>query len=1280
MDEKWSIDKLDNSNWITWKFQMRHLLLAKGLWKYVDGSAVLADDADDRMRTDFSEKSQKALSTLVMAISTSQLYLVTSCEKPQEVWDALRGQFERDTLANKLFLKKRYFRKEMKDGTPIEAHLKEMKEITDKLASIGAPISEEDQVVTLLGSLPTSYSTIVTALEARVDDVRLDFVQQALIQEELKKKGTANEVSQNQQVDAALMGFQKRDKPRKPPVCWRCNETGHIQRFCPKERKPDHKAKAAEEVQGDNAIFTAGDDLPQLGQWLLDSGASSHMTSQVNYLTNYRTFDTPEKVGLGDGRVVEALGVGDIKLKMLFKVSDSRLAELTDVLYVPKLTCNLFSVRAAASKGNRVKFEKSKCWIRSKTGRLEGMGSLVGKLYQLDCVLATEEQASPAFEQKNDANLWHQRLGHLSKGGLSSLAHKEMVTGIQLPKVMKMAFCQGCVEGKMSRQPFKSAGGVRSTRKLELIHSDVCGPMQTESLGGRKYFVTFIDDFSRCCAVYLLKQKSEVFEKFKEFEAGATNECGLSIGTLRTDNGGEYLSKEFQDYLILKGIRHERTIPHTPEQNGVAERMNRTLQESARSMLTHAGLSNGYWAEAVMTAAYLRNRVTTSALQEDKTPFEMWYERKPDISHLRVFGCVAYTHVPDSERKKLDKKAKELRFVGYCKTSKGYRLYDESTRKLVKSRDVVFNESEFNFKISPNEEERGEAVDVESRSERQLDEAEDEVQQPERERRPQRERRPPVRYGLDEFADLAGVSHVAFNVCKIKEPTTIDEAFTSEHAEQWKEAADSEFKSLMDNNTWELVDLPEGRETIGCKWVFKVKHTSDGQVERFKGRLVAKGYSQRPGIDYDETFSPVVRFSSIRSLLAFAVQHNMVVHQMDAITAFLNGELDEEIFMRQPDGYIVPGKENMVCKLKKSLYGLKQAPRCWNKALHDFMVTIGFKRSTSDPCVYIRAENLAIVAVYVDDLIVITNTTEEMDKVKKSLEMKFKMKDMGELHYCLGISIVQDDRCIWLHQKQYVLNMLRQFGMMEAKPASTPADVNVKLVKSDGVSKEVDPVTYQSMVGSLLFLSMATRPDISHAVGVVSKFNSKPTEAHLTAVKRILRYLKGTINLALKYKNESSPLIGYSDADWAGDLDDRHSTTGNLFLLAGGAVSWKSKKQAVVALSTSEAEYVALSSATQEAIWLGRMLTELGMSQECVTLMEDNQGAIALAKNPIAHARTKHIDIRYHYIREALQSRLIDLQYCPTSEMNADLLTKPLPKGPFVKLRLALGMDTLKAT
>ena len=272
-----------------------------------------------------------------------------------------------------------------------------------------------------------------------------------------------------------------------------------------------------------------------------------------------------------------------------------------------------------------------------------------------------------------------------------------------------------------------------------------------------------------------------------------------------------------------------------------------------------------------------------------------------------------------------------------------------------------------------------------------------------------------------------------------------------------------------------------------------------------------------------------------------------------------------------------------------------------------------------------------------------------MQEIKTSLAIHFKMKDMGKLHYCLGITVEQDEeqKCLWIHQKQYILSMLTKYKMAESQTVTTPADFSVKLKKCDGISKNVDPGLYQSLIESLLYASITTRPDISYVVGMISKFNSHPSEAHMTAAKRVLQYLKGTADLAFKYQKseKGDTLIGYSDADWAGDLDDRHSATGNLFLMAGEPISWL---QATISLSTSEAEYMALSAATQEVVWLGKLLSDLNSTpQSPVRLMEDNQGAIAIAKNPVAHARTKHIDIRYHYVREAVNEGMVELFYCP---------------------------------
>ena len=643
---------------------------------------------------------------------------------------------------------------------------------------------------------------------------------------------------------------------------------------------------------------------------------------------------------------------------------------------------------------------------------------------------------------------------------------------------------------------------------------------------------------------------------------------------------------------------------------------------------------------------------------------------------------MCYAYIPEVNKKgMLSNKAEKLRFIGYGLQTKGYRLIDESTSKVLARRDVICNESDFQYDSSktkvtdegttisheqvmvPEDEEPTELL-IEPQPQEQ-------VVQEQQHRYPRRQRTAPVRYGIDEFVDTAFLDEV-----QIEEPTGIEEALKDQ---EWKEAADSEYQSLMENETWKLVKLPTGRKPVGCKWIFKTKCTSDGKVERYKARLVTKGYTQKPGEDYDETFSPVVRYSSIRTLLAFAVQNGMIIHQMDVVTAFLNGTLDEDIYMEQPPGYIKKGEEHLVCKLKRSLYGLKQSSRCWNTVFKQYMESINFKQCTADPCIFVTGEeaDLTIVAVYVDDLIVIAKTPETIKKIKESLAARFKIKDLGKLHYCLGISIQHDEErgSLWMDQRQYIQLLLKRYGLSQAKTATTPADINVKLVKNDGVSKPVNPLNYQSMVGSLLYAAITTRPDIAQAVGAVSKFNSCPTEAHLTAVKRIFRYLKGTIDLCIKYERlADNRLVGFSDADWAGDLTDRHSTTGNLFMMSGAAIDWISKKQPVVALSTTEAEYVALSAATQEAVWLSRLLTDIKAPPKApILIKEDNQGTIAVARNPVSHNRTKHIDIKFHYVREALEDGIIDLTYCPTEQTTADMLTKPLARQQFETFRLKMG-------
>ena len=541
-------------------------------------------------------------------------------------------------------------------------------------------------------------------------------------------------------------------------------------------------------------------------------------------------------------------------------------------------------------------------------------------------------------------------------------------------------------------------------------------------------------------------------------------------------------------------------------------------------------------------------------------------------------------------------------------------------------------------------------------------------------RRSTRERREPEYYG--EWVNVAALS---------EEPKTVKEAKSSPKSEEWTEAMESEINSLNKNQVWELVRLPEGKKTIGCKWIFKTKVDGDGNIERYKARLVAQGFTQRYGIDYDQTFSPVVSFESIRSIIAIAAKNNLKLHQMDVKTAFLNGELNEEIYINQPEGFVVKGLEDHVCKLKRSIYGLKQSARCWNVELDSKLKDMGFKQCKSDPCIYIKEakEGYCVIAVYVDDLIVGGESEKNIACTKKKISEKFEVTDMGALHYFLGVKVYQNPKTneIWIGQPNFTKELLQKLQMSECKQVDTPIDPSIKLMKRTEEEEEFDKVKYQSAVGSLLYLSTRTRPDIAFAVGNTARYCAQPSPSHWSAVKRILRYLKGTTNLGLLYKPEDvSDLVGYSDADWAGDTNDRKSTSGYVYMMSGSAISWRSKKQSCVALSTAEAEYIALSSATQEAMWLRQLLSSMLKEYKLsvpTTVYEDNQSAICMSKNNQSHGRAKHIDIKYHFVREQVERQTIKIDYCKSEEMTADILTKGLLNHQFKKLRSMMGMTTM---
>ncbi|KAJ0927704.1 putative RNA-directed DNA polymerase [Helianthus annuus] len=977
-----------------------------------------------------------------------------------------------------------------------------------------------------------------------------------------------------------------------------------------------------------------------------------------------------------------------------------------------------------------------------RTGAIIGRGTERQGLYYVEEVTQHGTVMLAHGSMDREAWLWHRRLGHPSIGYLHLLFPK-------LFPYNKPLNCETCVLAKSHRHTYKP-NNTRVDLPFSLIHSDVWGP--AEVIGGQnfRFFVLFIDDCTRMTWIYFLKNKSEVFDKFTMFYTMIQTQFKTNIQILRSDNGGEFINDSMKRFCQTKGIIHQTSCPHTPEQNGVVERKNRILLEITRALLIESRVPKSFWPEALATATYLINRLPTKAL-DLKTPLQTLSEftKLPPALTLepRIFGCSAFVHIPKVDRSKLGPCAEKCVFVGYGINQKGYRCYSPKRRHMYTTMDCDFLETEFFYtsqhssqgeteydtlswlKWVPSSEEVNHSTQDESLASHQsggstisaanqnppslitevtnspthedvqniesqenqfcdisynheipieqtVQEGQGEQTQEETAERyvlPPRANRgvPPKRYSpekqtrssrypMESIAEgnLSREAKAFISTLYNEQiPNSVEQALESKN---WKDAMEVEMKALMKNNTWERSTLPLGKKPVGCRWVFTIKYKPDGTIERYKARLVAKGYSQTYGIDYSETFSPVAKIDTIRVLFSIAANEGWPLHQFDVKNAFLHGELKEEVYMEAPPGFTEQFKPGEVCRLRRSIYGLKQSPRAWFGRFTLAMKKYGFQQSNSDHTLFLkrRGKFVTCLIIYVDDMIITGNDEEEIKKLKANLFMEFEMKDLGRLKYFLGIEVMRSKQGIFICQKKYILDLLAETGMIDCKPADTPMIMNHKLHMEEE-AELADRERYQRLVGKLIYLSH-TRPDIAYAVGVVSQFMHQPQVSHMEAVWRIIRYLKGTTSYGILFQpNKHLKIQAYTDADWAGDKGNRRSTSGYFTLVGGNLVTWKSKKQKVVALSSAEAEFRGIARGLAEVLWIRKLLSEIGFSQTSASsIMCDNEAAIQISENPVQHDRTKHVEVDRHFIKEKLEAGIIELPFVRSEDQLADILTK----------------------
>jgi hypothetical protein len=1331
-------------------------------------------------------------------------------------WDGLERYYGSCTLAKQMRLDQQFQNMAMKDRESVTAYFDRLMSLQSEMYAHGMEASDDRLAIKLVNGLSNEYQNIKLLIRSQVGSKTLQELRELILEQEIDLSNARKKTD-----PLAFQGFRRRRGQGKfqregglnSRECWTCGEKGHMQKDCRREPKianSDGKVKfkppasfvgifpRAGDVRfvrdrsqirfvsdGDTVMVSNGSQVIRNGEkkscffvnkptlnyldWYLDSGCTDHIARNEDVLTNYRKIESTEIRGLGGmGR---AIGIGDVQMRFTNDGGHHEII-LRNVLHVPESPVNLISSiqlkRDSKVPLSVIEHDEETVWlVKRGTNQIigRGMSSDLG-LYRMDVKPCVHQ--IPMVLAAVPMKVWHLRTGHTPIPKIAKMIKDHACEGVQISndEQCENGEFMSCIKGRMIRSSHESQKSPRKVSPFEIIHSDICGPFGVRSRGGAKYFVTFIDEYSRYCWIYLINKKSELTERFRDFYAFVQNQYHVKIKRLHSDGGGEYIHGGHLAFIRSKGMVPEFSLPDTPQQNGIAERMNRTLLEKVRCMLFESGLPASYWGEALMYANHIVNRLSSNAL-DSRSPYEKLYDKVPDLSRLRVFGSHCASYQTGKKLGKLESRVESAWFLGIDPYSKGYRVVLDKSWVTVIRDEIKFDEGTMykdrhrvslkymEYLMLENEEEevvRAEADEVwydadeeiilplntdNSRSEsnpmiqevnhvlrhepnqdvshvphlaqEDLNTSMDATLVDNADVSTEEEDLPDVFLSPSEDSDEESIDiareyetrsgriskapdrlgfHVQKGTTKLEEPIipkSYAEAMSLPESQYWLAAMEDEYKSLVSNHTWSLVELPKGAKVIDTRWVFTIKRHADGTVDRFKARLVAKGFKQRYGQDYFETFAPVMKISTLRMIVAVSIMFGWHTKQFDVKTAFLNGELYEVIYIRQPDGFVVPGMEHLVCLLGRSLYGLKQSPRQWNHKFNKVLVDAGFTRCRMDPCCYFKrnGSTLVVLLLYVDDGVVMTNSIEEYKVLMKLLQSVFDVKDLGDLQYMLGIQVQRDStsKKVSMHQGKFLSEVLQRTGMDKCTPVPTPLVPNCELPKYTIPQADVDITAYRSIVGQLNYAMVCTRPDLAFAVGLLARHLQHPGKEHWIALKHVLRYVKGTMQMGVSFGQQSArdpksdlEFIGYSDASFLGSNDTK-ATSGYVFLLAAGAVCWSSRKQSITATSTMEAELVALFEATKESIWIRQLISELKFPMKYpMVIYEDNQPGLAFLQDVGVSAKSRHIRLRYYFLRDESTYGYVRFEFCPTTEMVADVLTKSLAREKFDLFRRGLGL------
>ena len=1068
-------------------------------------------------------------------------------------------------------------------------------------------------------------------------------------------------------------------------------------------------------------------------QFLIDSGASHHLVSDRTLLTGIEPVATVT-FGLAGSGSLSSTERGYLVINR----KGIPPAKIEDVYYVPGVRLNILSVTKLRSSGWKTDFNSHVLSIGANAFRITSTG-----LPRVSFGLPRPRTVSPPLGNayavpQVDSPLYseHVRLGHIGRDQIIDLAK-----GGQLRYSLedlkqddfKLSDCKLCLSATSKKQP-KNGESPRGSVNGEMVHVDLTGRL-TPSVDGFEYALIMYADYTKVRAAIPIRLKSDAAALIPSFIARLEKQSGIKVKVIRSDLGSEFSIKSYCDRT---GVIHQTTPGYAPELNGVAERSVGLIKTRALLLTLSTPLGHPYWSYAMRYAAVIYNKITQSGI-EGKSAWQVITGRETNLDAIREYGEVCFAHIPPELRIKssLDApKARQARILGIDEAITGYIIRYEDDGSIGRSRDVRTATGlplSTPLKVTTPVPSRSIPIkpvtiqqapqpvippvphqpavinppiqETVPQGTGELTPAQPELQEstietpahPSPAPTPKKVRFAPtkptrrsarINHPTGEYtgpnartAHLASESALVLAITPTaNEPKSIAEAMSRPDAALWSAAIAAELDNLTGKGTWEETTLPPGRKAIGCKWVLKTKTDADGKVVKHKARLVAQGFSQQPGIDFEETFAPVGRSTSLRILLTLAAAHDLEVHQADVEGAYLNGELDRELYMRLPAAYELQDQSCNALRLKKTLYGLKQSGREWWKVLGDALKELGFSRCENEWGMYILSNQdgspRVLLLAYVDDLVLAARETSDIDTVLSSLAKRWVISRLGPVTHILGSKVTRDrsNKVLWMTQTAYIDSLMERFpGYSTTIAKNAPLPLRGT---TDDVDQPAALSPYQELAGCLLWLAGFTRPDISYAASYLSRFTVSPTESHLQLALRVVSYLVHTRTLGITLGGKTRPLEMYVDADWAGCEATRRSTTGYLAMLYGSPINWCSRRQQTTAASTMEAEYIAGAEATKDIVWLRNLLQELGLPQPGPThLFCDNQAAIRLTGNPSTHARSKHIDIKHHIMRERVETGDIEVKYLETSKQRADCLTKPLggPRHAVAMKELRLG-------